>query len=190
MFLSRVTLADDSLKNPYETHRALWRLFPDMPDAERPFLFRVEYGPPRRSLRVLMQSTVCPPVQQADYCFIDETKELSVQLHQGQTLRFALCANPVKRLSKERVRVPLVREEEQLDWLSRKLAPASNLLESHIIARRDLSFRRKSRRGRIATITFAGHLLVEDPDAFGVQWREGIGPAKAFGCGLLSLARA
>jgi len=47
----------------------------------------------------------------------------------------------------------------------------------------------KSYGGKIVPIAFEGVLTVQEPDEFIEQVKQGIGPAKAFGCGLLSLAR-
>ena len=42
---------------------------------------------------------------------------------------------------------------------------------------------------RISTVDFSGELTVTDPNLFGKTLREGIGHAKAFGCGLLLVRR-
>ena len=44
-------------------------------------------------------------------------------------------------------------------------------------------------RLRFSTVDFNGELTVVDPAAFDVVLREGIGHAKAFGCGLLLVRR-
>ena len=56
-------------------------------------------------------------------------------------------------------------------------------------ARKDLCFRKRSIAGKIVTVSFTGFLQVEDPDELVGRICDGIGPAKAFGCGLLSVAR-
>lgn len=47
----------------------------------------------------------------------------------------------------------------------------------------------RRRRVKIVTATYDGRLLVTDPDALRVVLTAGIGKAKAYGCGLLTLAR-
>lgn len=49
--------------------------------------------------------------------------------------------------------------------------------------------RGKSDRLRFSSVDFAGELTVLDPPAFGEALRQGIGHAKAFGCGLLLVRR-
>lgn len=51
----------------------------------------------------------------------------------------------------------------------------------------------KTRGGRCAEFSrldFAGRLTVTDPERFGVALLDGVGPAKAFGCGLLTIRRS
>lgn len=43
---------------------------------------------------------------------------------------------------------------------------------------------------RFSTVDFRGELTVSDPERFAQALRNGIGPAKAFGCGLLLVRRA
>ena len=187
MFLSKVQLG--GVKNPYKIHRSLWDLFPDMPDAERPFLYRVSWPSHEGPWEVLMLSRIAPDAKASDSCAILATKEFKPKLIVGQVLRFTLCANPTKRLSAERKRVPLIHEEQQIEWLRRKLGDSANLLEAQIADGRVLHFRRKGVLGKVATITFNGLLQVTEPGGLTEAVEDGIGPAKAFGCGLLSLAR-
>ena len=46
-----------------------------------------------------------------------------------------------------------------------------------------------SRGGKLVTATFEGVLHVRDPDRLAALLENGIGPAKAFGCGLLLVRR-
>jgi len=48
---------------------------------------------------------------------------------------------------------------------------------------------RENRAGKIQPVRFQGVLKVEEPEAVMELVQNGIGPAKAFGCGLLSLAK-
>jgi len=50
--------------------------------------------------------------------------------------------------------------------------------------------RRGGREIRFSTLDFTGLLTVTDPDVFLDKLEQGIGPAKAFGCGLMLLKRA
>ena len=57
-----------------------------------------------------------------------------------------------------------------------------------IIGRDIASFRRSGRRVTLARATYQGRLAVTDPDLLRAAMVNGMGPAKAYGCGLLTLA--
>ena len=112
-------------------------------------------------------------------------------------LRFLLVANPIKTIADERARlkgkvkrcrIPLIKEDEQSKWLKRKLADAAvvNLLEVEKLL--PLHFRKGGTPGKIQPYCFKGIIEIEDADLLMTLIQKGIGPAKAFGCGLLSLA--
>ncbi len=190
-------------RNPYDLHRALWHGFPDFPPGtDRPFLFCVRWGKFGQPVQVRLQSET-EPVQPSD----PTIRLLKIQPYdprptEGQLVRFTVCANPVKRLTEKtgpddagrQARIPLIREDHRLEWLTRQLAPAADILESNIVEWRDLFFtirsgEGKTRPGKHATVTFTGVAEVRDSEKLNTLIRTGIGPAKAFGCGLLVLGR-
>jgi CRISPR system Cascade subunit CasE len=59
-----------------------------------------------------------------------------------------------------------------------------------IAGKNRLYFRKKDRPGKVVTISYTGLLGVNDTKPLMNLVENGIGPAKAFGCGMLSLARA
>ncbi|WP_407560051.1 type I-E CRISPR-associated protein Cas6/Cse3/CasE [Streptomyces sp. 184] len=67
--------------------------------------------------------------------------------------------------------------------------PRDTPREVRITARHRHSFAKKgSRRVTFYSATFEGHLRVTDADTFTATLLTGVGPAKAYGCGLLTLA--
>ncbi|WP_371927949.1 type I-E CRISPR-associated protein Cas6/Cse3/CasE [Methylomonas rivi] len=65
-------------------------------------------------------------------------------------------------------------------------------LETLIVQPGPVTYFRKPKEGhsgKIQTVLFDGVMTVTDSLAFAVQVAHGIVPAKAFGCGLLSIAR-
>ncbi len=113
-------------------------------------------------------------------------------------------------------RVALLREAEQIDWLVRQGerhgfrllprertwtpgvpngdAPAEDAPEpGPLYAVRTAKQTMNGRRGKAAlthlAVTFDGELAVTDADRFRAALRDGIGPAKAYGFGLLSVRR-
>jgi CRISPR system Cascade subunit CasE len=201
MYLSKIMIRGAACRNPYEIHRELWRLFPEDAEASRDFLFRVGQSERNRA-EILMQSMREPEIS-SNAAQILACKEYPLSLKAGQRLRFLLVANPIKTISDElgrinadgepkKCRVPLVREDDQRGWIERKLLNAASLESLVIDPAFPLRFKKgkEDRAGKIQPISFQGVLKVEDAgDMMGLV-RNGIGPAKAFGCGLLSLVRA
>lgn len=198
MYLSRLLLTGEQLHNPYEIHRTLWAAFPDAPDQTRDFLFRVEQSSSRQA-QVLVQSQR-QPTAEAENARLLASKSFELNMPEGSQLRFLLVANPVKTIVDEqgrldskgevkKCRVPLIREEEQVSWLQRKLADAALVSMVEIEKQLPLHFRKGGKPGKIQSYTFKGVLQVSNIPALATLLQQGIGPAKAFGCGLLSLAR-
>ncbi|EKD89305.1 MAG: CRISPR-associated protein [uncultured bacterium] len=149
-----------------------------------------------------MQS-VREPVLSSNAAQILACKEYPLSLEVGQRLRFLLIANPIKMINDEsgrrnfkgepkKCRVPLVQEDDQRGWIERKLLNTATLESIVIDPVFPLRFRKgkEDRAGKIKPIKYQGLLKVEDPENMKELVWKGIGPAKAFGCGLLSLARA
>jgi CRISPR system Cascade subunit CasE len=199
MFLSKVEVNWKWARDPYQVHRAIWHLFPDRPEAERDFLFRIEQMHMGRGAILLVQSAVKPQDSEASKLLV--SKEIDLYLPANTSLRFRLRANPVKTIKDERerlnikgevkrCRVPLVHEEQQLAWLKRKFDGAAHFSNVQATSEPALYFRKGSMNGKVQPICFDGTLSVADPDHFHKLLSTGIGPAKSIGCGLLSIARA
>lgn len=147
------------------------------------------------------------PAQTADYA------RLLNSLMLGQRWRFELVANPVKSVAGERGTrgkvVPHVTAEQQLEWLRYRSEGAgfqlqsvpveegeTELLDAAVIGRENLSFHRgsgssaqKQKRVSLRTARFTGNLEVTDVDQLRQTLTQGIGRGRAYGCGLLTLAR-
>lgn len=208
MHLSRVEVGWESARNPYELHRALWRLFPgaegesrhSLEEARQGFLFRVEESRPGRPARLLVQS--CPaPRDGAQPARLIATREFDPRPSARQILSFLLTANPIKTIVDEggrrdargdpkKCRVPLILEDEQRQWLERKLAGAVDILDMSMWPHPPLYFRKRGTSGKLCAVTYQGAMRVKDPERLVKQLRDGVGPAKAFGCGLLLVRRA
>jgi len=205
MFLSRVEVSWDFVRNPYGFHRQLWRMFPGAAsetrkNSEEPrqgFLFRVEESRPGRIARLLVQSHR-PPTDVPEIVLVG-TREVNPQPQLGQRLAFLITANPIKTIvdtereqkpgkKSDKCRVPLIRDVDQREWLIRKLLGAADVEASTIQVHPPLYFRKGNRAGKLVTVTYEGFLRVTAAGTFTSLLENGIGPAKAFGCGLL-LAR-
>ncbi|RJR20373.1 MAG: type I-E CRISPR-associated protein Cas6/Cse3/CasE [Nitrospiraceae bacterium] len=194
MYLSKILHAGAVCRNPYEIHRTLWQLFPKDAQAKRDFLFHVEKSE-RTGALIWMQSERKPEASHNGANILG-CREYQLTLQKDQRLRFLLVANPVKTINDEngrttdkgdlkKCRVPLIRDDEQRDWLSRKLEPGADPEELFIDPRHPLYFRKSGMAGKIKPVVFQGILKVVEPEAFVQIIHRGIGPAKAFGCGLM-----
>jgi CRISPR system Cascade subunit CasE len=191
MHLSEILLDSKLAQNPYEIHRHLWRLFPGIPEDKRSFLYRVSYGKDNEPLRILMQSLYEPSASvNVKGCVILRKKGFNPVLKENDRLHFVLCANPTKRLVKERCRVPLIDEDQLIEWLQKKLKNGANIEHAEIMEKRNLYFRKNGKAGKIVTTTFGGQINVSDPERMRTIMENGIGPAKAFGCGLMLVRKA
>ena len=200
MYLSKILVEQRRIYNPYELHRALWTIFPGHEDNARRFLFRVEAERPGSATELLLQSAWHPEPQSPQVRVV-ATRPYQLRLTQGQALRFRLTGNPIKTIKDDTgrqnargavksCRVPLVLEEQQLQWLHRKLQNVASIEAAVIHAQRPLYFRKDGKAGKIVAVTFDGLLRVVDPGLLWQQMQQGIGPAKSFGCGLLSITQA
>lgn len=205
MYLSRLTLdlrdrkVQRTLQDPYRLHQALLLAFsPDVRGGGGRVLFRVEPHEDDGLVRVLVQSHARPEWASATLCErlplarVDAPKELTLSLGAGQTLRFRLRANPTRRADGKRL--PVLGEEQQVAWLRRKLDAAG--FELVAARHHDEGMLRGSRRkGEDAqqltflSVLYEGMASVVDPARATAAVEAGIGSAKAFGFGLLSLAR-
>jgi CRISPR system Cascade subunit CasE len=218
MYLSRLLLNSRSRQvqrevvDPYQRHRTIMAAFPeDLPESER-ILHRLETDSDCYAIMLLVQSLSRPDwgwLEDKDYLqpsgpFMGDpnpaVKRFDLTLRAGQVLRFRLRANPTvkkKRPGKPHGnRVPLVREERQREWLARKGDQHGfRVLDVLIHSKGDRQgwvLRNGKGRHRLTlhVVQFDGLLKVRDPAKVELAVQEGIGPAKAFGCGLLSLAIA
>jgi CRISPR system Cascade subunit CasE len=169
------------------------------------FLFRIE-RPPGGRVVILVQSAVKPDwgyafhnaghllaaadVRPFDPCFVA-----------GQRLRFRLRANPtVKRVFQKTQpgegkpvgkRVGVSGEEAQRAWLeSRSQASGFRLVDFRVNSRADIQSTKLSTGMKMKhlSVDYEGVLAVTDPDLFAKTLGSGIGSAKGFGFGLLSVA--
>lgn len=197
------TLGQLACGEPYRDHQRLWKLF----DAEhRQFLFRYQSvdGLPRY---FVVSSR--PPRDDARFWQV-ETKDYRPQLVSGQTLGFNLLANPVVTHKDEQgrrhrhdvvmnrkhtfdpgqrpVMNDLVRDAGLL-WLDAQARRRGFRFDPDQVLVHGYRQHRLHRTGRqpiqFSTLEFEGSLTVTEPAAFTDALTNGIGPAKAFGCGLL-----
>lgn len=205
------------LRDVYALHQRLWRAFTGLDETaqnSRPFLFRVETTGPAR---ILVQSMFPPDWERAFLKapgYIEDAKVVVRHLDdldRFESCRFRLLANPVRTkhksddpADKRRIRRALSGAEELWDWLARHLNGAATIhplqtetfgLNSNELPnppKQVLQGRKPGQSSQIKVVArlFEGTLTVHDHEKIKQVVTHGIGRAKAFGCGLLSLAPA
>lgn len=196
---ARVTLA-----SPQRMHAAVLAAFPES-RADGRVLWRLDEGRHDVVLYVVSRDkpdlthlveTIGRPTygwQTRDYGpFLD-------RLAPGERWAFRLLANPVHSVRPEGggrgKRVGHVTVAQQTDWFLRQAArhgfvvPTTHEEPGVVVrARRTLRFDRKGRTVTLSTAVFEGVLQVDDVEALRTALADGIGPAKGYGCGLITLA--
>ncbi|MGW2654411.1 type I-E CRISPR-associated protein Cas6/Cse3/CasE [Streptomyces sp. NPDC001478] len=186
-------------------HRVLWRL--EEKD-NQPTLLILSPTPP--DLTHLVEQAGWPRLATPDAPGWDTRPytPLLEHLHTGMRLRFRLTANPtraVHRPGRRGVRTALTTPADQIQWLLDRAAAAGFTIPVDkgissagtcvtVSATRALRFPRTTNSGarrevHLRTATYDGLLDVVDPDALRRTLTDGIGHGKAYGCGLLTLAR-
>jgi CRISPR system Cascade subunit CasE len=189
------------LGDPYELHRTLTRAFAPRAD-EKPlrFLWRLEAsGNNAARPRVLTQSDspgdwgvlqALPNYLDAREGLKSKTVSLDKLLIRDGIYRFRLAANPtIKRNGK---RLGLASEVEQLNWLQRQGGRHGFEINQTLVAEDEHLIVNRAQQTPITLrrVRLEGQLRVTDTNRLACALTSGIGPAKAFGCGLLSIAPA
>lgn len=203
MYLTRLRLEPRSaqarrdLSDAYQMHKSLARAF-SADEASKPerFLWRLETMGSDWSNPVVLVQSNCP----ADWSPLEvrpqylkqpaETKTVAPEkLIQAQAdYRFRLLANPT--VTRDGKRYGLVSEDEQLAWLARQGEKHGFDLKTAWVSSSDIAKMRKTSMSmQVQRAWFEGVLQVRQSELLIQALAAGMGPAKAFGCGLLSLAR-
>ena len=168
------------------------------------FLYRVDPLPGGRAA-VLVQSSLEPDW---DYAFSNADHLLAAPSQvriwdpvfaNGEALRFRLLANTVKRVSlkdsdRDGPRVPVAATREAMsEWLATRARRCGFSISAIDAIKPGLTHWSKGAGTgtgvKIRTVLFEGALHVQDAQAFAGAVASGIGPSKAYGCGLISLAK-
>lgn len=127
------------------------------------------------------------------------------RIEDGHRYRFRLTANPVHNVRQEPGKRGTPRGHvtvsQQLDWLiarqekngfaAESMTPGGILQPAIIVRdRKLLTFTRRDTTVTLRVVTFEGSLMVTDRSRFVHALTHGIGRAKGYGCGLLTIAPA
>lgn len=201
------------LSSPHAMHAAVRAAFPVAEDYERAAartLWRLD-TPATATVHLYIVSPGRPDlthlIEQAGWPTSDEawvTRDydgLLDSLRVGQDWAFRLTANPTHSgrktaEAKETQRFGYLREPEQVQWLTSRSERHGFVVATQHDGRPNLRLHRRQtqsfKRGMgtvtLATATYDGLLQVTDAAAFRRALVSGIGHAKAYGCGLLTIA--
>lgn len=189
--------------------RVLWRV--DHNSAAEVLLYIT--GPARPDLTHLVEQAGWPDAAPQGWATYDYTTFLA-GLATDSPWAFRLTANPVHSIRRKEGEPTkrtahrttchriqwLLKQQERGGFMIAEKPPGRRLLErgdEHELIvgeARDLAFTKAAGRPqerqslRIATVTYQGRLLVTDREAFRRTLVSGLGKAKAYGCGLMTLA--
>ncbi len=195
----------DKIKNNQESARAQFDL-----------LYRIEESISNNKVFLIIQSNTepdwtCLPKgytlenENDNGSIIKNVEALLLKITKNTVFRFKLRANPTqKKFNKENkkgMRIPLVNEQGQLEWLKRKgtlhgfriLSLNQNIPNASV--REQITYQGKKREGdkihvlTFYSIVFEGLLGVVDEEKFSLALKKGIGSGKSFGFGLITLAK-
>lgn len=200
IFLTRVTtnpeeIARHRIADSYRWHQILWQAFPERDQQPRDFLTRVDYQD--SVIIVWIVSPILPtPLSWGRW----ETKEVSDTFLTHKHYIFSLRANPtVMRVVRDEQgnkrkngrRTAIYHIDELKEWLARRGNDCGFILdECRCEPPVKEVFHKGNQMGVHARVDFRGTLTVTDPQKFAEAYRNGIGPARAFGFGLFLLRPA
>ncbi len=201
----------------YKHHQALWALFSDSPERRRDFVYRRMDGEPGLAFLAV---SVRPPsdpsgawvVETKEYTpllYPGDRLRFSLRANpvrtgrnaNGKPARFDVVMDRKTALrekglkSMEMPSQAQIAQEAGVDWITSRQEKIGLEVEPNGLRAdgyRILEMPRGRGKGkvRIATLDFEGVCRVVDPGRLHKALFVGIGPAKAFGCGLLLIKRA
>jgi CRISPR system Cascade subunit CasE len=208
MHLSRIIMDFTSpetrrlLLSPYRLHQAVFRAFPDISEGgPGRVLYRLDDDKSSNGEGpcLLVQSEKEPVWTKAELlsgCAIScASKQFNPVFLAGEVLIFRLRANPTtkKLINNRPARQGILRESEQFEWLKRKGAAGGfSILDCRIrpegMVKDEKQQASKKLEINLFSVRFEGKLEIIDPELFLTAVESGIGSAKGFGFGLLSVA--
>lgn len=195
------------LGSPQAMHAAVLAGFPSARnDSAGRVLWRVDRAGPHCWLYIVSgdEPDLAHLVEQAGWPSFDTARtrpygRLLDSLEPGMRWGFRLTANPTRSTrigtATRSQRVGHVTVEQQLNWFLERAPswgitlPKTDTGPAVVVRDRQTRvFSKAGQRVTLAMATFDGELVVEEPRRLREVLTTGIGPAKAYGCGLMTLA--
>lgn len=203
-------------QTPYSLHQSIWKLFDDRQDRKRDFLYRVDKDGLKPVIYTVSERE---PDQDRDLWHVESKEyaprlhsgtELAFMLRvnpvvtkrdaQKKQHRHDVVMDMKMGLKeeghskKELPSIALMSQEAGWNWLTRRAEQYGFTVRKEQIRADGYRKERfkKTQGGRkiqFSILDFNGKLIVTDPVLFSDTLFKGVGPAKAFGCGLLLVKR-
>jgi CRISPR system Cascade subunit CasE len=131
-----------------------------------------------------------------------QVKPFEPDFEKGQSLRFRLLANPTRKIDtksgpdgrRRNGKRVAVSPDKFYEWLAQRAEPAGfRVNEDSTTVQPGYAYFKKEQNGeprRLRSVRYDGMLRIANPERFKEALASGIGSAKAFGFGLLSIAKA
>lgn len=216
MYMSLMTLdcGASALRGTYDAHQALWRAFGDHPDRTRDFIYRrtgendflavsARHPDDADGVWAIRSKEYDPRLKVGDRLFfalrvnpVRKTRDAD-----GRQLRHDVVQDVRKQL--ERQGIPRdewparqeIAQQAGFEWLAArqqrlglKLEEQGFLVDGY--SQETFIKPKNRRRVRVTVLDMKGFAHVTDPDSLRDALMHGVGPAKAYGCGLLTVKRA
>lgn len=204
MYLSRIELDTRRrntmvklLASPQVSHAVVENCFTRPADvAKTRSLWRIDDLAGKKYLLVLSEEKPDFSHMVGEYCREDAKGEsrsydkLLQSVQEGSTYSFKLVANPVKDTNNKKVGI--YDSAELVSWLVRKAEANGfsldvNTLRVSPVEKMEFVRNQGEPKVVITKVTFEGILTVTDKDRFIGALTQGIGRAKAYGCGMLTI---
>jgi CRISPR system Cascade subunit CasE len=214
MHLTRIPINRNSrggtklLGNAQAMHAAVESCFPpeaNPADGAGRLLWRVDRSPKHTHLYIVSATKPDPRViiEQAGWPAADtvgydtrDYSELLAQLRPGSQFAFRVEVNAMRSPRElhgdhRSKKVPVHGDDNLIEWLtSRGDTSGATFTAVRVISNTRDDVRRESHSPILNRTTLTGTLTVTDADKFRATLTSGIGPSKAYGCGLMTLAPA
>lgn len=182
----------------YSLHRVVYSLYPDVRSdddkvrSQPSGILYADQGGDHRGRKILMLADREPDARVDGQFGEVVSKPLPDGFLEHQTYRFKTVVNPTRRDSATRKLQAVRGREAVADWLAERATSSWGFSVDPVQLQVDRievqQFKDKQQRQvTIGQAHIQGLLHVQDPEQFKISFSQGIGRARAYGCGLLQI---
>lgn len=198
LHLDRLAVKALRITDPYSLHRVVYSLYPDVrSDADKSQshasgILYADQGGDHRGRKILMLADRQPAQKVEDQYGEVQSKPLPEGFLNHSQYRFKVIVNPTRRHNASRKLVAVRGREAITDWFVERAESSWGFIVARPQLQVDridvLQFNDKQQRPvTIGQAHIQGLLRVSDPQQFKISFAQGIGRARAYGCGLLQI---